>query len=456
MYVIINILLLLSQIILLVKAVHRLSRKITDFGAIFIIIYSIWYVPIIYDLLTGGRFFGSAYRNLMQIYSYYFVYDTSLLTQLNLVTTLIMVAFEIGYSSQCSYESVNFTFQTEHKINERKYILAQGVILIVWLLLEIRGFIKSGISVSAFFSSTRKDIYGSEIVHNLVLKLPIVLFGNSLYYNATKNIKKIGIWYWAIIIVAAFQTSQRREMISDFLFSIILFVSYNATLMKKNGGNSLKINDKVKKSVIVVFMVALCMVPLFWYLRVYSNQVINHGATHVEFSRSFLELLLSGSGVTGFPTLIIYKRFGEENGINYIFRELIFTLESFIPRSIFPGKMKATNILIRDTLGVSNNLSMFYINELYYTYWVFAIPISCAVGYILSKLYNKFTSSSSFEDKFYMAFFLSNIIKLFKNGLSSFAISTVFLMIIIYVDFSYLGIAEHSRNSKRYINNSGR
>lgn len=441
----INILLLLIQILIFVHALRRLNQKITDFGAIFVIMYSVWYVPIIYDMLTGGRYFESAYRNLLLIYSDYFVYDAALLTKLNLITTLIMLAFELGYSSQYKKNTFTFTFRTNDEIRKKKYLIAQAVILGIWLLLEVRGFFMAGVSFRAFFSSTRKNMYGSEIVETLILKLPIILFANFLYYSASQKRKKIGLIYWLLIAIAALQTNQRREMISDFLFAIILYISYYATIKKETGNAAFNINRRVKKYVIVVFVAVLCMVPLFWYLRVYSNQVINLGATSVKFTRSFGELLFSGSGVTGFPTLIIYKKFGEENGISYIFRELLFTLEAFIPRSLFPGKMKALNIFIRDTLGVSNNLSMFYINELYYTFGVLSILVSFIVACVFSKLYNNFTNRSTFEGKFYMAFFLSNIIKLFKNGLSSFVISTVFLSILIMLDFSYLGIAEHVR-----------
>lgn len=447
MYEAINVVLLVIQILMFAHAIRRLSRRIIDFGAILVMMYTIWYVPIIYDMLIGDQHFESAYRNLMAIYSQYFVYDVATITKFNCITTFIMLAFELGYSMKCTNSQITFVYRTDQEIRKNRYLFIQCFILALWLLLEVRGYFMFGGSLRSFISTTRKDMYGSEIVEALATKLPIILFANSLYYNSTKGVKKLGIIYWVIIIISSLQTHQRREMIANFLFAVILYVSYRATLNNLKTGNTATINRRVKKYIIVVFVAVLCMVPLFWFLRVYDNQVINRGVSQVVYTRSFFELLLTGSGVTGFPTLIIYDRFGEINGIHYYLRELLFTLESFIPRSLFPGKMKALNIFIRDSLGVSNNLSMFYINELYFTYWLFSIPISFIVGLLFSKFYNRFINGTSFEDKVFMAFFLSNIIKLFKNGLSSFLISTVFLSIFIVLDFSFLGIAERIRAS---------
>ena len=444
----VNIVLLIVQILVFLHALSRLSKKIVDFGAIFVVMYSLWYVPIIYDLLLGGHVFESVYQNLLKVYAHFFVYDAALLTQLNLATTLIMVAFEVGYSTQCDKKPIQFTYQTSSSFREDRFLIAQGILFAIWLLLEVRGFFMSGASLKAFFLATKKDMYGSEIVRILVLKLPILMLGNALYYNATKNKKSYGIAYLVMIFVSSFQTNQRREMIANFLFVLILYICYFATLRKQKGLDAIIINKKIRRIVIVSFVAVLCMVPLFWYLRVFSNQYAK-GLTNVTFSRSFMELLLSGSGVTGFPTLIIYRQFGEEMGVSFYLRELFFTLESFIPRSLFPEKMTALNIFIRDSLGVSNNLSMFYINELFYTYGIFAFPVSFLVGHYLSKFYRRFIVGTTFADKFYMAFFLSSIIKLFKNGLSSFVISVVFFSILIFLDFSYLGIAEQIKISKR-------
>lgn len=454
MYELINLPLFIVQIFIVVRAARFLSKKILDFGSIFELLYGIWYIPIIYDMLYGQRLFGYIYGSVIRNYIRYFTYDIATITKFNLITTLIMIAFELGYSSCRNSIPVRFDFEIKKPINKNKYYFAQFALLALWAALEIRGFFRYGGSIAGFFSAINKDMYGSEIVEILMIKLPLFLFANFFYYNASLRRKKIGVIYWILVLLPAIQTHQRREMIANFLFAVIIYFSYYATIKNTYVNGSKKINRRVKKYMIVAFAVVVCMVPLLWFLRVHNNQILNKGVTEVVFTRSFMEVLFEGSGASGFPTLIIYDRFRAEHGMNFYLHQILFLFQSFIPRSVFPGKTSPINLIIRDSLGIDNNLSLFYINELYFTFGYFSALISFLVGRIFSKLYNRYTISSVFEDKLLMALFLSNIVNIFKNGLTSFLISTVFFAILLYVDLSYLGIAEKVRiqNGKIVIN----
>ena len=441
MYEAINIFLFFVQLIIFIRAIIRLSRKIIDFGSIFEMIYFVWYVPVIYDMLSGQRGFDYVYYAFNSLYAQYFTYTPASITKYNLITTLIMVAFEIGYSSVKTGNQISFTFNTNNNPSKRKYMFVQMILLSIWLFLEVRGFFRYGGSLRGFFSSTNKDMYGMEVIEMLINKIPLILFSNYFYYNAANHKKRIGIFYWIIVILPVLQTHQRREMIANFLFAVIVYLCYYATIKNFKTLDPGKISKRIKRYIVYAFVVVICAVPLLWFLRVHDSQVINRGATQVVYTRNFKEVLLEGSGASGFPTLITFVNYGKTNGITYYLRQLLYTLEAYIPRSIFSGKLSSLNIYIKQRIGVSNNLSMFYINELFYTFDILAIPISFVIGRFFSKAYNRFVISNSFEDKIMMALFLSNIIGFFKNGLSSFMISTSLVMILLLLDFSYYRIA---------------
>ena len=445
MYDLINLPLFFIQILIVLNAMRNLLKKILDFGSIFELLYGIWYIPIIYDMLFGRRMFGYAYESVTKNYSRYFIYDTVAITKFNLITTLIMVAFALGYSSYRDSKTVRFEYRIDRPINKYKYYFAQSVLFSFWAVLEIRGFFKYGGSIAGFFAATKKDMYGSEIVEILIVKIPLLVFANYFYFNASIRRKKIGIIYWILVLFPAIQTHQRREMIANFLFAAIVYFSYYATTKNVSTIDSQILNRRMKKYMVIVFFAVVCMVPLFWFLRVHDNQVINKGVTEVKYTRTFLEVLLFGGGATGFPTLIVFDVFRMEHGVNFFFHNILFLLQSFIPRRLFPGKTSPINLIIRDMLGINANLSSFYINELYFTFGLFSILISFLIGRVFSKLYNRYTSSLMFDDKLLMALFLANIVNLFKNGLVSFLIHTVFIVILFYADLSYLGISEKIR-----------
>lgn len=455
--ILINTILAVFQIGIFLNAIRSLKKCILDFAAIVELLYCIWFVPVVFDMMAGTNIFSYVYKITRE-----FNLSTSLqqITFFNFISFLIIVSFEAGYRLfRPANKELSFKYEVQGSVFYSNFYIVQAAIFVLWVYLEFTAFRNYDGSLRLFLSASRKTgIYSSFYIKNLIMYLPLVLLTNYMLSRLYQK-QKLGagvIKYLIIVVAAILPTGQRREMISILIFVAIILVLFNQTskiqheTQKKHyeededvdkdeseRGTIRRLIKKLKFQIILILGMCAAAIPFFWILRWRDNQIQNIGYVSGE-ARGILELIF-GSGATGFPTLIAIDNYCSATGTNFYLRNVLYLLQVAIPRSIL-GDMKigALTEFVQQSLGTSSNLSIFYVGDLYFTFGIFGVVVSFLTGYFLSKVYNKWLYKNNFRAMVYALVVFSQIVTFFKNGLAEFLIKVVFLSLILLVDFKLL------------------
>lgn len=459
-----NFLLALAQGCLLIRAVRKLKNNILDFGAIFELLYIVWFVPVVYDMLSGGKIFLYVYK-IVRDYNIDASYST--LTYYNFVSTIIMGAFEIGYNWKRKKRRYEYVFDAEGSFSRRNYNIIQVALLIVWAFLATKSYLTYGGTVNSFLSVARKNgVYQSFYEKNIIVILPLLLFSNYVFSVIIQKKRfgiKLGI-YLLIILLSVLPTGQRREMITDFLFAAVVVVLgfYNNKFNRASKAIA-SVDDQIEKKnkirrrrrtlrngILLIFLIAVVSIPLLWYQRSIATQIQNRGFYIAgSTGRGVLEVIF-GSGATGFPTMLAVANYQAEHEVNFIFRNVLYFIESPIPRAILgDSKLESLTEFMQKTAYASGNLSLFYMGDIYFTFDLFGIIISFFVGYNISKYYNLFLCRKNLRFMFYSVILFSQIITLYKNGLAEFLIKIFLMGALFYISFKFISPSSDTWRSKR-------
>ncbi|MFC7319287.1 hypothetical protein [Halobacillus campisalis] len=431
-----NLIIFTLQIILLIKAILVLKKNALDFGALFIIIYIVFYVPVVYDMYFDWQLFSYVYKIVGQ---YNVFASKTTITYFNFITTLIMLSFEIGYSLKRKNKKVNVDLCKPTNYVSVNYYIIQCLCFTIWLVIMVNLLSRYNGDLIMFFTPSSKDVYGSYYEKYISFLLPIIMLTLKrlkVYHFNNKKIDKTTVFYVLLVLASSVPSGQRREIINQILYISLLFIVLpKYSIIDYFKGYKNKQKNQIQTKVLRLGLFIAALVPFFWYGRVWFNQ-IQRGASNITPPwevRGVFEVLF-GSSSTGFPTIIALNNYYETiaSGLPY-FRNVIYLITSPIPSAIYSEKLAALTEEVQNMSNAGSNLSLFYITDMYLTFGPVSIFVSFLVGYILSVMYNRSLHSIYMKHKVLALIALSQIVLLYKNGVTEFVIKMtlyLFLMII--------------------------
>lgn len=425
-----NLIVFIVQIILAIRALRIFYKNPLDFSAIFILLYIVFYTPAYWDYFLKLNMFSNEFLNYFRITGSY-----STVTKYNLISVGIMLAFELGYSLK---RNVKRKVVAPYVMNSQNYYLLMNILFFVWLIITVIGFINYGGSIKLFFSPARKTIYSSGYLISLVVIIPTTLLTlkviRDLEINKKKNITTF--FFILILILTQMSLGQRREIINGVIYITLLLMYANLAKMKDIISN-LRLKIARKKIVLLGIMVSV-LVPTLWWGRTYSTQ-LQRGVTKVIMPweiRGWFELLF-GSSTTGFQTTLILDQFAKAYG-DFWLHSIFFMLSIPIPRFIFPNKPMTITKTLQHTLGLEGNLSLFYINDMFFNFGIFCFIVSFLFGLALSHYYNSRLKSNLLIGKIGALILLAQITLLFKNGFAQYLIMILQYSIVINLALKFV------------------
>ena len=426
---ILNLLIVLVQLALLFRAIRIFNKNPLDFGALFIFIYIIFYALAMWDNLLNLNLLNN------EFFKYYRVFPSDVQKlKFNAITTGIMLFFEIGYSLKRRTKGYHIK---AYNISQFRYKLVQLILVFLWIVITYYGYQNYGGSLRLFFSPARKTIYTSGYLLSIVVILPTTLVALSLIKHS--GLKKRNLFGFSLFCIMMLMTQmslgQRREIINGLIFIVVMIFVTNPKL---DWISNIKANKKLRKKLILLGIFVAVLIPLLWYARTYTTQ-IQRGETKIIMPweiRGWFELLF-GSSTTGFQTTFIIEEFTKENGPFWL-HSVIFMFTSFIPRALFPAKLMTITKTMQFSYGIEGNMSLFYVNDIYFNFGIFSFIMSFLFGYFVSYFYNMFIKSKNLFIKAFGVILLAQIILLFKNGFAQYLIMITQYYLVFGLTFLFI------------------
>lgn len=427
LYNIVNITVFILQTFILSICIKCLKKNIIDFGSIFYIIYYMFNVPIYIDYFYELNFFKYTYK-IVSGYNIDAYSQTAI--NFNIMSFLIMVMFFIGYRL---YKKNN-NHKALKNMNSRLYSAIQIFLLIIWIVLTTISINKYGKGIFLYFTPAVKNIYSSFYEKYLVISIPYIMFTlrccRDLYKY--KKIKKSILFYEILLLLSTLPTGQRREIISAIIYISLVLIFFNQNIKQIITNSKEKIhNKKSRKKIVLLGIISLLLISITWYGRVLFTQIQN-GKTNIVKpweNRSIIEVIY-GSSSTCFPTTIAINNYYKNTNDTPYLKQLKFLITSFIPSSIYSNKQKTFIEELQLLTNNDSNLSLFYINDMYFTYGYISIVISLLFGYLIGSLYKNNSESTELVNKYISLLMFSQIILLYKNGAADYIIRISFVVIL--------------------------
>lgn len=426
--------LIFLQLALLVRGFFRVKKYVFDmFGYIDIMFFIFFAIPS-WDLYAGTGYF------VHRIADYGVSAPPEVTLKYIAITTVVTILMEIGYSLGSrgggSYRGNRrlLGIRAETRYNGSLYSLAIGALLILWLYFMYKSYRSFGRSLILFLMPSRKQAIASGFQEIMQTVLPELIFAMCVIRNwEKKNILKSALIPLLLVILAVFSNAQRREMIQGIIFcGLVLLIKYFNRIGAKEGVDHTVKKKPWRKYVILGITAAAVLIPLLWYARNISNQISRGGIEENPFSLHSFSDLLFGSSTTGFDTTLVIDWYDNEYG-NLFLHCIRYFFSFWIPRSIYPGKPAQMTQLIKLVRGDWGNLSTFYVNDLYFSFKALSIVLVPTVGWLLSRIYNKASRSRDVAKVIFSAYMFSQIVLLFKNGVSVFFVRVTLFWIMLTV-----------------------
>lgn len=417
---IINVLVFILQFFLLIWAIKIFIHNPLDFSALFIFLYIVFYASAYWDYFFGLGLYSNSLLEHFNVEP-----NNETVSIFNFYSTFIMIAFEFGYSLKRRSKSIK-RINYNYTIKDINFKILSCFMILIWLFITFIGFRNYGGSIKMFFSPARKTIYTSGYLISLVVIIPTVLLSINVINNQIKNKSNISSIIFIIMLIATqMSLGQRREIINGIIFIFLLNLTVSYTKIKKY---TMKLyTNFMRKKILFLGIFVSILIPLLWWGRTYFTQ-IQRGDANIIMPwqlRGWFELLF-GSSTTGFQTTLIIDNFKSNFGLKWL-HSILFIISIAIPRSVFPNKPMTITKTIQFALNDGGNMSLFYINDVYFNFGVLSIIMSFFIGMLISYLYNVSYNSNKLHEKVFSLIMLSQIILLFKNGFAQY-----FIMIFQY------------------------
>lgn len=424
-----TILTLIINILLIIYCIKRFKRHPLSFDVIIYFMYLIfYYIPLLDYIYSWGMFSN----NLLRVNGY--VGDIETAIKFNFVSLFIISTFMMGFRIKFVFfrkrqNSKKQTINNVRIILKKKKLYYIKIILFITLALVVFSALRNyNYGIRNFFSMARKEAYTSNIQTTLVTVIPTILLSLEFIEEVItyKRIRPKLFLYALLSIFVTMTRGQRRELINEVIFIALLLIygrSHKYYSLDRN-----EVNSKIRRYIILLGALVAVLIPATWYLRVYSTQ-FQYGYKINPFQyRGWLELLF-GSSSTGFQTSIILDNYNRDYGLPSL-ASVKLMLSYFIPRAFFNSKAMVLTRYVQQGLGTSGNLSVFYINDVWFNFYYFSPLISLLLGKTISNIvknldddYNLFRTITK-----YVAF--SKVITLFKNGYTGYFFSFIIFWVI--------------------------
>lgn len=416
------------NIVMLGYCIKKFRSNPLSFDVVVYLLYFVfYYIPLLDYLYNWGLFSNS----LLRINGYFG--SEKIAIKYNYISLIIMCTFVLGFRTSIIYRKKNV--QIKYKQNtfdfsiNRKTVLVIKIVLFLVLALVMFSAIRNyQYGIKNFFTMARKDAYSGTFQTTIVSIVPTLLIGLE-YIDEIKSYGKIKwklLLYIGLAILAILTKGQRREIINEIIFVALLFM--HAISNRYYSLDKKKANRKIRKYIVILGILIVILIPTTWYLRAYATR-----AQYGRFVNPFqyygwLELLF-GSSSTGFQTSIIMDGYEKDYGFPFL-NSIRLMLSYFIPRSILKTKPMVLTRYIQQGLNTSGNLSVFYINDVWFNFYQFSPIISFIIGTIISKILKDIDGEKNLFSRITKFFAFSNVITLFKNGYTSFFFSLIVFWIV--------------------------
>ncbi len=431
--------LMILQIGLLVVGIVRIKKYVFDLCGYLDLLFFVFFAIPSWDLYFGVNNFGHQYVDFDVTVSqntvmYYIA-----------VTTMVAVLFDFGYSlgakiiSNKAGEGNNRLVDTQAgaKCDVLIYLLIILPLVLLWLYIMYTAYKQFGRSLVLFLLPSRKSSNLSGVMGILQLVIPALVFSLSVIRNWHNNSIILPSLIPALmLLIAASSNNTRREIIHAIMFCGLLFLLKVFKNQREKKGKMIILKKKPwYKFIIVGIAMVAFLVPLLWYLRSYSTQLARGVVSVNPFSLHSFSDLLFGSSSTGFDTTLVVDAYDKTYG--GLFLHLIrFYLAFWIPRSINPNKLMQITQMVKAARGDWGNLSLFYINDLYFSFKALSILFVPLIGMLISVIYNKTSRSGKIAKVVFSSYMFSQILLLFKNGVSVYLVRiTLFGVMLLFVDW---------------------
>lgn len=414
----------IANISLVIYSLARFKKNPLSFEAILFFLHFVFYFIPAVDYFFDLNMFSNEYLFLNGS-----EYNDQNVIRFAGIGFIIMVSFMIGY--RIRYKVGKKVFG---EINEKimyipnlvGFTLVKVLLFAVLFLVLLTAFMNYNYNLTSFFSMARKEAYSNTYETILVSMLPLLLLSMEFVYQM-KYLERITlriVGYIAVVVLATITLGQRRELINNLIFIFFLFLE--AYVQKMYYIDLSIIRKKLLKPLVFLAIVIVILIPLTWYLRVYSTQLQYGNIVNPFKVRGWLELIF-GSSSSGLQTSVILEDYDNYYGLPFL-ASIRLIVTYWIPRTLYADKVMLITQYVKQTLHTSGNLSVFFINDVWFTFYylspVFSLIIGSIVRIMIEPINNK---NVDLVDKIpaYLAF--SKIITLYKNGFATF-----FLHIIIF------------------------
>lgn len=289
------------------------------------------------------------------------------------------------------------------------------ILTVAWVYFVIRlKSISNGSILEVFIPSVGKERL-SYIEHSIFMSIPLV--GILLVFSIGKVYFGILYYFIAMGALTCLTTHQRREIIV-FIFTVLgclIFLSDREWKSAERRGRRF-VRKWQRKVIIFSLAIGSAVVPLAWYLRVFSTYLMRGDWVNPLAVRGPLELLF-GSPATGVPSFLLIYNYVEKYGpqLDLLFLQL---LTAVVPRSFYPTKPESVSVILVREFNLSEIPSIFWFGELYFNYAYFSILASCILGVSMATLHQKMSCSDRVSFRGSAVLILANFVTFFKNGLS--------------------------------------
>lgn len=437
-------LLIICQIFLCARGFIRIRKYVFDMCGYIEILFFIFFEMPALDLYFGTNLF------IHRIYDYGVYAEQETIIKYIIIMTAIMFLFDIGYqigSGRISTLSDNkrlVDIEDNVLYFTNTYIFITSILIFFWLYIMYIAYREFGQSLFLFLLPSRKRGEFSGALSLLQWVIPDIIFSLSIIRNWGKN-KVLGpsLFPLLMVLLTVSSSNQRREMIQGIVFcGLLLLIKYFKLLKDRNGIEEFFRRKPWKRYAAIGVAVTVILIPLLWYVRNLSNQILRGGITVNPFSmHSFFDLIF-GSSSTGFDTTLIIDQFDQTRG-GLFGHCILFFFSFWIPRAVYPEKPLQITQMIKVARGDWGNLSTFMVNDLYFSFKGLSVIFVPLCGMLISKIYNKISFSKNIEDAVFSIYMFSQMILLFKNGVSVFAVR-ITLFFIMFKTVSY--ICKHIRS----------
>ena len=423
--------LILMQAALCARGFFRLKKYVFDLCAYVDIFFFVFFALPAWDLYYGTDLFVHRIADFgvdpsRQTIFYYLA-----------AMTLTAVLFEIGYhigAGKTAGEADNqrlIDIKNDVTYFPVTYIVAVSLLLAVWLFAMYYAYKAYGHSLLLFLLPSRKQETYSGVINMLQLVIPDVILAMSIIRNWEKDrVLKPSLLPVLMVLVSISSSNQRREMIQGIVFcGLLLLIKYFKLLKDRKGAEVFLLSKPWRKYAIAGITAVVILIPMLWYARNVSNQMARGGVTANPFSlHSFAELLF-GSSSTGFDTTLVIDQYDRTYG-GLFFHTIRFFLGFWIPRAIFPEKVMQITQMIKVSRGDWGNLSTFYVNDLYFSFKWLSVIFTPLFGWLISWAYNRVSGSKRIEDAMVSVYMFSQLVLLFKNGVSVYLVRIVLFLLL--------------------------